>query len=319
MRTVFVTGADGFAGSHLVQYLTTHGYDVVAGVRNRARKLQYERDGIKALVCNVTDAINVARAVASVQPDGVVHLAGIASPTQANAEPLDAYQSIVTPWANVLDGVRRAVPRARVLLVSACDVYGDAGADGRRLSESTPLEPVSTYGSLKATAEAIAHTYHRDYHLNLTIARPFHFTGPGQSDRFFLGAAARQLGEWDVERHGRRLELPDLDCQRDWIHVKDLVVALERLLADGRPNEAYNICSGQAVTCREVVQEMLKAFELDLELVDAPSSDDVPQIRVLCGDNTKLSNELGWSPTRDALEAVRELANTYRTTTAVGR
>ena len=177
MQTVFVTGAEGFAGSHVFELLRRSGYDAVAGVRNRARKLAYERQGCKALVCDVSDAINVARVVASVRPDAVVHLAGLAHPADAAADPLLGYQSIVTAWANILDAVRRTVPRAHVVLASACDVYGDAGRDGQPLSETTSAKPISTFGSLKRTAESIAHTFFRDYHLNITIARPFHYTG----------------------------------------------------------------------------------------------------------------------------------------------
>lgn len=311
MRTLFLTGAEGFVGSQLVPYLRTHGYEVVAGVRNRARKLAYERNQVPALVCDVTDPINVARAIASVRPDGVLHLAGIARPTSAAAEPLLAYQSIVTSWANILDGVRRSVPRARVLLVSACDVYGNAGRDGHQLSETTAPAPISTFGSLKRTAESIAHTFFRDYHLNLTIARPFHYTGPGQPERFFFGAVARELAEWEPAR-GREIKLPDLGCRRDWLHVADVVTAYHRLLEDGRPNEIYNVCSGISRSCREVVQMLLDAGGFDLRLADVETSAGDGHIDVLCGDNTKLSTELGWSPTHGLEAALEALLEGYR-------
>jgi len=219
VKTLFVTGAEGFTGKHLVEYLGRRGYDVIGGVRNRARKLAFERQYGKALVCDVSDAINVARAVASVKPDGIIHLAGTSQPHAANAEPLAAYQSIVTGWANVVDAVRRVVPRARVLLASACEVYGNAGADGRPLNEDTPLAPTNTFGSLKATAESIARTFFLNYHTNITVVRPFHYTGTGQSEYFFFGAVAKRLAEWNSSTHGDDLQLPDLDFKRDLLHV----------------------------------------------------------------------------------------------------
>jgi len=175
VNTIFVTGAEGFLGTHLSRHLRERGYEVVAGVRNRARKLAYERHFGKALVCDVSDAINVARVIAGVRPDGIVHLAGTSHAHEASAEPLTAYQSIVTAWANVLDGVRRARLRTRVVMASTCEVYGNAGGDGHALHEDTPLEPLSTFASLKVAAESIAHTFYRDYHLDVTIARPFHY------------------------------------------------------------------------------------------------------------------------------------------------
>lgn len=307
MHTLFVTGAGGFTGSRLVEYLRQHGYDVVAGVRNRARKLAYERQNGKALVCDVADPINVARAIASVRPEGVIHLAGISQPADAARDPLAAYQTIVTSWANVLDAVRRAVPRAKVVLASACDVYGNEGSDGRPLGETAALRPVSTFGSLKAAAESIAHTFYRDYHLNVTIARPFHYTGPGQSERFFFAAVARMLAGWDSASQGGEIRLPDLSCRRDLLHVDDVVVAYERLLVDGRPNEVYNICSGTAYSCRELVEAMVRNTGHSIRVADTPPDAAGVPIPALCGDNTKIRTELSWTPTRTAQEAVAEL------------
>ncbi len=309
MQTIFITGAEGFVGTVLTQHLRQRGYRVVAGVRNRARKLAYERRFGKAIVCDVSDAINVARAVASVKPDGVVHLAGYTHTHDTNEQPLEAYQSIVSGWANLLDAVRRTVPRARVLLISACDVYGRAGHQPVR--EDAPLAPVSTFGALKVTAESVARTFSEKYCLNLSVARPFHYTGPGQPDTFFYGSVARRLANWDLETDGDELALPDLRCRRDLLHVHDVVDAYERLLHDGQPNQTYNVCSGEARTCAEIVQVMAQSLRLPLRLVDAPSSADDEFVDIFWGDNTKLRSELGWQPTHTADGALQELVRSY--------
>lgn len=276
-----------------MEHLRQRGYEVVAGVRNRARKLAYERQDARALVCDVADPINVARVIAGVRPDAVVHLAGVSSPADAAAEPLEAYQGIVSAWANILDAVRRAVPRAKVVLASACEVYGDACNDDRPLTEDTGLHPVSTFGSLKATAESIARTFYRDYHLDVTIARPFHYTGPGQPERFFFGAVAWRLAHWNPVTDGNELRLQDLSCRRDLLHVDDVVTAYERLLQDGRPNEAYNICSGNSWTCRELVETMIREAGRSVRLAEAAPGAEGHGIRMLCGSNAKIREQLG--------------------------
>jgi GDP-4-dehydro-6-deoxy-D-mannose reductase len=311
VQTVFVTGAEGLVGREVLGQLQAQGYEVVAGVRNRARKLSYERQNAKALVCEVTDAINVARVIAGVRPEAVIHLAGIARPTRAAEEPLEGYQSIVSGWANILDAVRRTVPRAKVVLASACDVYGNAGQDGHPISERTAAAPVSTLGSFKRAAETIACTFHRDYHLDVTIARPFHCTGAGQSTRFFYAAVAERLGSGEAHGDGQALHLPDLSCTRDVLHVRDVAAAYVRLMQDGRPNEVYNICSGQAYTCREIVETMVAEAGLTVDLVESPSEDG-QQILKLCGDRTKISSELGWEPSCSIQDALRELIVSYQ-------
>lgn len=308
MRTILITGASGFVGATLLESLRQQGYEVVAGVRNRARKLVLEQRGIKALVCDVADAINVARVIASAKPDGIIHLAGLAKPWAAEEEPLVAYQTIVTAWANILDGVRRSVPRARTLLVSAADVYGRACDGQEPLTEDVPPQPVSTFGSLKATAEDVAHTFHRNYHLDLTIARPFLHTGPGQSSDFFFGAVAHRLARWNPATDGSVLELPDLDHRRDVLHVADAAEAYEALLLNGKPNRVYNVCSGEAPTCRTLVEQMIREAGLELTLKDMTAEpDDGKTIPVLWGSNHRICQETGWHPTRTGSQAVSDL------------
>lgn len=316
MQTVFVSGAEGFLGSRLTAALRNEGYAVVSGVRNRARKLAIEREQHKALVCDVSDPINVARVIASVQPDAVIHLASMATATHAADEPLLGYQSIVTAWANMLDAVRRTVPRAHVVLASACDVYGTAGDNGQPLTEITPTKPITTFGSLKRAAESIAHTFYRDFHLNITIARPFHYVGAGQPGHFFFGAVARQLAAWDPSAQGQTLRLPDLSCQRDLLHVDDVAKAYLALLKDGRPNEIYNIASGQGRECREIVQIMLRNLNLSLQLEETPPGAHDSQIRSLVGDHTRITSDTGWQPTSTIEAAIADLTGSARSAVA---
>jgi GDP-4-dehydro-6-deoxy-D-mannose reductase len=310
VQMVFVTGAEGFIGSRVLNRLRAGSYEVVAGVRNRARKLALERQGVRALVCDVADAINVARAVASVRPDAVVHLAGLSRVPEVDLDPLLGYQSLVVSTINVLDAVRRTVPRAKVLVASAGDVYGEAGSDGHPLNEDTPTQPVTAFGALKQAVEEAVHTYFRHSHLNVTIVRAFHCLGAGQPAQSFFGAVAERLAQWDRALHGEQLEWADLNCRRDLLHVDDVAAAYVLLLQKGRPNEVYNVCAGETRSCRDVVQQLANELVGPLTLADAETSEK--QLQVLCGDNSKIRNELGWTPTRNLNDAVRELAGSFR-------
>lgn len=313
MKTIFVTGAEGFAGQHVTQYLRQRGYDVVAGVRNRGRKLAYERNFGKALVCEIGDPIGVARAIASVRPDGVIHLASTTQPAHAANDPLLAYQTIVNAWANLLDAVRRSVPRARVLMVSACEVYGDAGNNGQALTETAALRPVNVFGAFKAAAEQIAHAFYDNYHLNVTIARPFHFTGANQGENFFFGSVARQIAQWSAGQ-GPNIELPDLHCRRELLHVLDVAAAFETILTDGQPNQVYNVSAGAGHTVRELVEQLIKLSGRPLHLVNADEETANP-VQSLCGGNQKLTG-LGWQPQRSTEQALRDLYHSWATSNA---
>jgi GDP-4-dehydro-6-deoxy-D-mannose reductase len=309
VKTLFVSGAEGFVGQQLVKLLVEKGYDVVGGVRNRARKLAFEKQYGRALVCEVGDAINVARVIASVKPDGVIHLAGGSLPHVANDEPLDAYQSIVTAWANVLDAVRRSAPRARVLMVSSSEVYGQTATNGQPIDENTPCNPTSTFGALKLAAESMAHTYYGNYHLNVSIARPFGVLGPDQPVGTFFGWVTQRVADWEASSPESSLGVPDLNCRRDVLHVLDVARAYNTLLEHGTPNEAYNVCSGESRTVREICETMIRAAGKRIALRD--EAENQAPTGALIGDGSKLQ-ALGWRPTRSFEQAVTDLVDSYQ-------
>jgi GDP-4-dehydro-6-deoxy-D-mannose reductase len=303
-KTVFVTGAEGFTGRHLSTLLKQRGYEVVGGVRNRARKLAYEKQFGKSIVCEVSDAINVARAIASVRPDAVVHLAGPSQEQAATDDPLTAYQSTVTAWANILDGVRRSVPRAKVVLASSWEVYGDA-SNGNPCVETMPCKPTNALGGFKANAEAVAGTYYRNYHLNISIARAFPYVGAGMSEISFFGDLARR-----IQTGGETLRVAHWSSNWDLLGVSDVVEAYAKLLDDGKPNEIYNICSGKTWNIEQAAQQIAGATRANIRFEAGEGS-----ATTLCGNNTKL-RQLGWEPKQSIEAALADLTRSVTPQTA---
>jgi GDP-4-dehydro-6-deoxy-D-mannose reductase len=306
VRTVLVTGAEGFCGRHVAERLRAEGCEVVAGVRNRARKLAHERQGRRAFVCDVTDPITVARVVAATNPDALIHLAGVPFDAVSGA-PLEAHRVIVSAWANLLDAVRRSTPRAKVVLASCVHVYGEPTGD-RPLSETDPPHPTTLFGAYLHAAEQTAQAFVREYRMDVTIARAFDVVGPGQPAGSYWGALAQRLSSWHDGTHGREWWLPGLSAQRDICHVEDAAAAYAALMTSGGAGEIYNICSGQVLERREAVTQLAAHLGVHVELRDLPG-DSGPA--VLRGDNGRLRS-VGWTPTRSAADAIRDLADSYK-------
>jgi len=295
---VLVTGADGFVGSWLVPRLRREGHAVVAAVRPGtplpgARALE---PGVPTLPLELLDPASIRAALATA-PDAVVHLAAVASGTDARRDPASAWQVNAVGTAGLAEELGRVVSERRgdplLLVASTAEVYGPGPGTPR--VETDPTRPVSAYAASKLAAEIGALEVHRRTGLRVIVARAFAHTGRGQNERFVVPALARRL-LIAKRAHAPAIKVGNLDPVRELMHVSDVVDAYCRLLSGGRAGEIYNVASGAGISLSAVLERLMELVghrviaEADPELV-RPA--DIPH---LVGDAAKLRAATGWSP-----------------------
>ena len=153
----------------------------------------------------------------------------------------------------------------------------------------------------------IARQYHHTYNIKAIIARPYNHTGPGQKESFVLSAFARRLME--IKRFNREpvIYTGNIEVERDFLDVKDVVRAYHLLLEKGKPGEVYNVSSGRAQPLRWLLDEMIRITGLNVEIRVDLSLERNIDIPVLAGDNSKIRNEIGWEPKVDITETLKNL------------
>ena len=284
---MLVTGAQGFAGSSLVERLGD-------------RALPTEVD--------VTQHEPVADAVRSAAPAAVVHLAAISSVTAAAEDPGEAWRVNTVGTVNVLDAVRAHAPGARVLVVSTGEVYGRA--EEIPTSETAPVAPVSQYAASKAAAE-IAVDIARRAGLDVVLARAFQHEGPGRDERFAVGSWSVQIARAE-EAGGGVVRVGDLSARRDITDVRDVCRAYELLLDPAVPAGTYNVASGRAVELTDVLRLLVELARCPVEVEHDPARSRPSDLTLICGDPSRLREATGWEPTipleqtlADVLDAAR--------------
>ncbi len=311
---VLVTGADGFVGRHLVEQLVLEGHDVSAGCRPGGEPPETwlspnarERTTIAPL--EVSDSTSV-RAALGRPVDAIVHLAAVASGSEARQDPGRA-------WVVNAAGTARVVEAALslregggvdplVLVVSSAEVYGDGPATPR--VETDPLVPQSPYAASKVGSEVAALEAWRRAGLRIVIARPFPHTGPGQSLLYVVPAflqrlrAARAAG-------ANRVPTGNLEPVRDLLDVRDVIRAYVALLQHGVPGEAYNVARGEGVTLRELFTRLAGLIGVRVEPVADPTLMRSGDIRYLVGNAGKLKQATGWSPRISLEQTLRDMVD----------
>ena len=311
---VLVTGADGFVGRHLVEQLVQDGHDVSAGCRPGGDPAESwlsptagERTSVVPL--EVSDSSSV-RSALSRPVDAIVHLAAVASGSEARQDPGRAWVVNAAGTARLVDAAVSLRDVAdvdpMVLMVSSAEVYGD-GPPAPRV-ETDPLVPQSPYAASKLAAEVAALEAWRRARLRVVIARAFPHTGPGQSLLYVVPAfiqrlrAARAAG---VDR----VATGNLEPVRDLLDVRDVVRAYIALLQHGVPGEAYNVSRGEGVTLRELFTRLAGLVGVRVEPVTDPTLMRSGDIRYLVGNPGKLKQTTGWSPRITLEQTLREMVD----------
>jgi GDP-4-dehydro-6-deoxy-D-mannose reductase len=311
---VLVTGSDGFVGRHLVEQLVQEGHDVSAGCRpggeSAARWLSpLARDRTTLVPLEVSDSASV-RSALSRPLDAIVHLAAVASGSEARQDPGRAWVVNAAGTARVADAavsLRNAGGvDPVVLVVSSAEVYGD-GLPTPRV-ETDPLVPQSPYAASKVGTEVAALEAWRRAGLRVVIARAFPHTGVGQSLLYVVPAFLQRLRAARADAVDR-VPTGNLEPVRDILDVRDVVRAYVALLQHGVPGEAYNVSRGEGVTLRELFTRLAGLVGVRVEPVTDPTLMRAGDIRYLVGNPGKLKQATGWSPRISLEQTLRDMVD----------
>lgn len=273
---VLITGIGGFTGVHLARHLRARDWDVV-GLTNGPAPGDF-----KTLPASLAETDRIAQWLGEERPTHIVHLAALSHVVGA---PLPFYEVNVLGTESLLEAVAASgVAVERVVLASSANIYG-AGAS-HAIAETRPPAPANHYAISKAAMEMVARQWND--RLDIVTTRPFNYTGPGQSENFLfpklVGAFARREPV---------LRLGNTDVARDLSGIDFMVAAYERLLGAGTAGEAYNLCSGSAISIGETLALLEEMTGHRPEIAVDPALVRGNEIPLLLGDPGKFQSEAG--------------------------
>ncbi|UCF71332.1 MAG: GDP-mannose 4,6-dehydratase [candidate division WOR-3 bacterium] len=302
MKTLLVTGSEGFVGSHLIKALDVSKYEVVAACLPQL----IPKKG-KYVALDVLNLDLVFEVFKQYQPDVVFHLAAVSSVAKSFRDRPIVYSTNIAGTANLLEAARSLGKKTIFYFVSTCEVYGG----GEHLNEDAPVVLKNPYAISKYAAELIVTDYQVEG-LDCVVLRPFTHTGPGQAETFVLPTIAKQIGEIEKGKRAPLIELGNVKAKREFMNIKDVVAAYTVALEMCAVGQTYNIATGHGYTISELVDIFKRLSRKEFELKVNPTRMRKNDIPVLIGDGGKFSGLTGWSAKVKVEKTIEDLLNYWR-------
>jgi GDP-4-dehydro-6-deoxy-D-mannose reductase len=307
---VLVTGAAGFAGSHLLDLLASSPGPIHALRRpSRPTEADAAHERVTWVEADLLDPRATMAAIDAIRPREVYHCAGAAHVGDAWTNRAPTLAANVLATHHLLDAIRRTGVSCRVLIPGSAAVYR---ASSGPIAEDAPLEPTGPYALSKLAQEMLAARAMLDAGIDTVLVRAFNHIGPRQAPSFAASGFARQIARIEAGLAAPVLRVGNLESRRDITDVRDTVRAYAGLMRRATPGRPYNVCGGVAYSAGEILDRLLAISGVAARIEPDPSRMRPSDTPVLIGDNRRLREETGWRPEIGLDESLRDLLAWWR-------
>lgn len=311
--TILVTGVCGFIGSNFINYMVNKykNYKFIGiDALTYAADLNYINDIInkdnftfyKINICNLEDLDKIFK---DNHIDYCVNFAAETHVDRSIVEPNIFIKTNVLGVSNLLDLCLKYNVK-RFHQVSTDEVYGYLELDSKELfREDSTLNPSSPYSASKASADLLVNAYHRTFNLDTTISRCSNNYGPNQYPEKLIPLVIKNaLNDIEIPIYGNGMNV------REWLHVKDHVLGIEKILFNGRSGQVYNIGSNTEISNLDLVKKILNILGKSESLIKFVNDRPAHDLRYGI-DYSKIKSELGYNPTISFNEGLAETIKYY--------
>jgi GDP-4-dehydro-6-deoxy-D-mannose reductase len=308
-----ITGANGFVGSHLAEYLLDHtDWDVSGTVYGDIANVAHLNGRIRMLDGGITEPAVCREVLEAAEPDYVFHLAAQSLPSEARRDPWPSLATNIRMQLNVLRGVLDLGLQSRVLVVGSSEQYGRIDSDQLPIDESSPFRPLNAYAVSKVAQEMLGLQFHLAHGLPVMVVRPFNHIGPRQRLGFVAPDFAYQVAMAEAGQRVPVVRVGNLDVSRDFSDVQDVIRGYHRIMTSGEPGQAYNLCSGRAHSISELLNLMVESSTVKLTVEQDSARRRKVDVPVVIGDYRKLRERTGWTPAIPFEKSVARVLHYWR-------
>ena len=311
---VLITGISCFVGSYLAELLLEQGMAVYGTIRWRSKldNIRHIQDKVRLIETDIKDAHSMQKTIDEVEPDYVFHLAAQSFVPTSWKAPSETVSANILGTVNLFEAIRNSNSDPRIQVAGSSEEYGMVFPDEIPIKESNPLRPMSPYAVSKVATDLFGYQYHQSYGLKIVRTRAFNHTGPRRGEPFVTSNFAKQVAEIEKGLKEPVMHVGNLNAQRDFTDVRDIVNAYWLSVHKCEFGEVYNICSGVAREIQSVLDILQGMVDVQIEVKQDRDRMRPSDVEILMCDCSKFRERTGWVP-RIAFEGtMRDLLDYWR-------
>jgi GDP-4-dehydro-6-deoxy-D-mannose reductase len=334
MDTILITGSNGFLGSHLIDLCLKKDFKIYgldrpsSSFRNLTRytngieffskkhrkkflgkKIQIasNRENLIFLECDIKNRSLLENIIEEIKPKLLFHFGAQPYIIPSWEDPVNTIETNVIGTINVFEPIKKYNLKTRVILACSATEFGTTTNIGRPLKEIDPLLAIHPYGISKIAAELLSRQYYINFGIEVINLRFFNLTGirrTNDAPSDFI----RKIAQIELGLKEPVIEVGNLNPYRDILGVGDAINAIWLTSTKGTPGETYHVCTNQKIQIRELLDISLSFSQKNIKVIENVSH----KLRktdedIIIGDNTKITSELSWKPSKSIKETLKEM------------
>lgn len=315
-----LTGITGQTGSYMAELLLDKGYKVYGLIR-RSSNFPTERidhifnhKNLELVYGNLNDSLSITNFIGDIKPDYFFHLGAQSYVKASFSIPEETLSVISLGTLRCLEAIRKYSPKTRFLHAATSELYGGTEySNGEILNENSKMHPRSPYACAKLAAYTLTINYKEAYNLHCSNSISFNHESPRRAKHFVTAKIVSQAVKilYGLEN---KIILGDTSSRRDWSHAIDICDGMYKIITAEKPDN-YVIASGKSYSVQYFLERVFEKLNLEWqkylkidEKYFRPS-----EVHHLCGDASKIRNELGWEPKYDLESLIDEMISYEKT------
>ena len=333
MKRVLITGATGFVGSHMIDFLLEEEPDckifAIKRWRSRTENINHLLDNprVEFVECDLTDRSSIAKALVASMPATVYHFAAQSFPGTSFDTPVQTLTTNVIGTTNLMEEIRLLKSYdadsefdPTIVSISSSEVYGNPNEDEVPIKETNLIRAANPYSISKVGHDLMSQYYHKAYGLKVVITRMFSHEGARRGKEFALSSFAHQIVQHEKSENfpnegPYEIKVGNLDSTRTYNHIEDAVNAYYLAATKATAGEVYNIGGDETCLVGEALEVLLESSKAPRDkwtITVDPKRVRPTDITLQIPDSNKFREETGWRLSKTLQDICNDLLNYWR-------